>query len=203
MGLEKMCRYVCPEGEGTVCGGYTETLLRHQFKSRRRSGGFTLVELIATIVVMGIMAAVGSSVISDTFTTVNIINRNQVVSSEARYAMERIAREIREMQYSGSAYVISSMTATNMVFTKGDGAIVTLNNSGANLTIAYSTLSGVTATLSNKVDTSGFALTYRDVNNNVTASASNLRYVQIQLTLKDATTGFSSTQRSRVAVRNS
>lgn len=169
---------------------------------QRRSSGFTLVELIATIVVMGIMAAVGSSVISDTFTTVNVINRNQVVSSEARYAMERIAREIREMQYIGSAYVISSMTATNMVFTKGDGAIVTLNNSGANLTIAYSTLSGVTATLSNKVDTSGFALTYLDVNG-TTASASSLRYVQIQLTLKDATTGFSSTQRSRVAVRNS
>ena len=170
---------------------------------QRRSAGFTLIEMVITIVLMGIMAVVGSSVIADTFTTTHIINRNSAVSSEARYAMERIAREIREIQYTGSAYVTSSMTATNFVFTRSDGVIVTINNTSADLTIAYTT-GGTTvgpATLSNKVDISGFTLTYLDVSDGA-ATASTLRFVQISLNLKDTTTGFTTTLRSRVAVRN-
>ena len=154
-------------------------------------------ELIVTVVLMGLMAAIGSSVIADSFTTARIINTTHAVSSEARYSMERIAREIREIQYTGSAYVTTNMGATNFVFTRSDGVIVTIDKTGANLTLAYSTLPGVTATLSNKVDSSGFTLTYLDVDG-AAATASTLRFVQITLTVTDSATGFTNTLREEL-----
>jgi prepilin-type N-terminal cleavage/methylation domain-containing protein len=170
-------------------------------RAKPRSRGFTLIELVVTLVIMGILASIGSSVIANTFTTVHLVNRNQDTLSQARYAMERMAREIREIDYTGSAYLTTNMAATNFVFTKSDGTIVTLNNAGTNLTISYSTLSGVVATLTNKVDTSGFTLNYYDVGNGA-ATASTLRFVRITLTIRDPATGYTNTLRSRVAVRN-
>ncbi len=175
-----------------------------------RSGsqlGFTLIELIITITLVGIMAVVGSSVIADTFRTTQVINRNNALASEARYAMERMAREIREIKYTGSAYSASTLGATSFVFTRADNVTVTLTNTGSNLTLAYgSAVNGTAAntavTLSNKVDTGGLTFTYFDVND-ATATAATLRFIRIELSVVDTTTGYTNTLRTRVAVRNS
>src|SRR5450759_1188287 len=64
-----------------------------------RNNGFTLVEIIISIVLLGILAAVGSSMISDTFKTTKMVDANQANRAQIRYAVERLAREIREVKY--------------------------------------------------------------------------------------------------------
>ena len=179
---------------------------------RRHGSGFTLVELVISIVLIGILAAVGSSMIADSFTTTRIINAETTSTAQARYALERLAREIREIKYdsSGGNYCITTKTATNLVFYKTSGAYnstcatnavtVTINDSGANLTLGYSS-PAATSTLNNQV--SSFTLAYLQ-SDGITAatSNSNIRFVVITLTVTDATSGKSVAQRTRVALRN-
>jgi len=177
----------------------------------RNSHGFTLVELVISIVLIGILAAVGSSMISDSFTTTRLVDAATAGSGQARYALERLAREIREVKYGGSgSYCITTMTSTNLVFKKTSGTYngtcgtndltVTVNGSGSALTLAYSASPAVTATLSSPV--SSFSMAYYDANNTVTASTSAIRFVVITLTVTDATSGQSTAQRTRVSLRN-
>jgi prepilin-type N-terminal cleavage/methylation domain-containing protein len=171
----------------------------------REQRGFTLIELIITIVILGILAVVGSSMISDTFNTSRMVNASQASADEARYAVERLAREIREVKYAGAAYSISSTmspSATNMVFTRtinGADVTVTINKSGTNLTLGYSS-PAATSTLSSQV--SRFTLGFLKLDNTATTLASDVRFVVITLTVTDATSGQSITQQTRVALRN-
>lgn len=176
--------------------------------SSRNQRGFTLVELIMTIVIMGILAAVGSSMISDTFTTARMVNASQSSADEARYALERLAREIREVKYVTGAYSIGSTmspAATNMVFTRninGTDVTVTINKSGTNLTLGYSS-PAVSSTLSTQViGANDFALRFLTIANADTTLASDVRFVVISLKVTDATSGQVTTQQTRVALRN-
>jgi len=73
----------------------------------RRSSGFTLVEIVISIVLLGILAAVGSNMIYDSFRTTRLVDANQASRAQLRYAVERLAREIREVKY------VSQGTAMN------------------------------------------------------------------------------------------
>ena len=57
-----------------------------------REAGFTLVELIIAIVLLGILGAVGSTMILDSFTTTQLSNASTASAGQARYALERLAR---------------------------------------------------------------------------------------------------------------
>jgi prepilin-type N-terminal cleavage/methylation domain-containing protein len=167
--------------------------------------GFTLVELIITVVVLGILAAVGSSMFSDTFMTARMVNSSQASADQARYAMERLAREIREVKYSGNAYAISSAMspgATTMAFTRtisGSDVTVTVNRSGTNLTLTYSS-PATTSTLAS--DVTAFTLDFLQLDNTATTLASAVRFVVITVTVTDATSGQAIQQQTRVALRN-
>lgn len=169
----------------------------------KRQRGFTLVELIITVVVLGILAAVGSSMFSDTFMTARMVNASQSSADQARYAMERLAREIREVKYSGNAYAISSTMspgATTMAFTRaisGSDVTVTINKSGTDLTLDYS---GTTSTLAS--DVTAFTLDFLQLDNTATTLASAVRFVVITVTVTDATSGQAIKQQTRVALRN-
>jgi prepilin-type N-terminal cleavage/methylation domain-containing protein len=192
-------------------------ILPHSF----RCSGFTLVEMIISIVLLGILAAMGSSMMVDNFTTARLIATNQTSKDEGRYVLERLAREIREAKYISSAgtgsYCITTLTASQLVFKRMNSGSsdtttcatesydVTIGLSGTTLSLASSTS---TATLSSQV--SSFNLKYYDVNNTETTSTSAVRFVQIELTLQGSTTvgqstesGQSIVQRTRVALRNS
>lgn len=182
--------------------------MRHQ-SSRRNSSGFTLIELIISIVLVGLLAVVGSSMIADSFGTSRMVNANNASTAQARYALERLVREIREVKFdsTGSQYCINTMTGNKLVFYKTSGTYdstcatnavaTTITQSGANLT-----LNG--AILSDQVVTSGLAFAYYQ-NDGVTASgttAANVRFIQITLPLRDSASGQSISQRTRVALRN-
>jgi len=175
------------------------------------SAGFTLVELIISIVLIGMLATVGSKMIASSFSTTRMINADNASTEQARYVMERLAREAREIKYSdsGGNYCITTMTATNLVFAKTSGdydptcatnaITVTINKSGTTLTLGYNP--GVTSsTLGDQV--SGFTLSYLDINNAATTSTNLIKFIVIAVARTDPTSGQTISQRTRIALRN-
>lgn len=175
----------------------------------QKNSGFTLVELVISIVLLGMLAAVGTGMIADSFDTTYMVNASEASAGQARYALERMEREIREIKYVDPNYSISTMTSTKMVFTK------TVNGTDTTVTICNGTSPGcagssalltlgspsTTSTLSSQVGS--FALAYFQADG-VTAASGNgdIRFVRISLTLTDPTSGQSMAQRTRISLRN-
>lgn len=171
--------------------------------------GFTLIEMIIAIVVIGLLSVVGSTMIANTFTTTRMVNAGTASAEQAAYALGRVARELREVKINADgSYAISSALApgaTSMAFTRsvsGTDTSVTLALSGSDLTLGYGSTS---STLISGV--SSFTLDFVALNattgaTSLTTSTSALRFVVIDLGVTDPTSGRVTTQRLRVALRN-
>jgi prepilin-type N-terminal cleavage/methylation domain-containing protein len=171
-----------------------------------RQHGFTLIELIITMVLVGILTAFGASMIYSNMTTVISVNSGQATLDQARIAIARVARELREVKYTTSfTYSITSTMApssTSVTFVRsigGSDVTVTLAKSGSDLTLQYSS-PAVTSTLVSGV--TSLSLDFYDGNGAVTASTTDVRFVSIALAVTDATSGQTVSQRTRVALRN-
>jgi len=166
----------------------------------RRSTGFTLIELIMVIVLVGILAGATVPLLVTSFRAYETNQTNYVTLSKLRYATERVAREIRDIQYTGGAYAIV-MGASTLQFTKNDaaGTVVTITATPPLVTLQYST-PAMSATLTDQV--AGLQFEYFDINNsNVGVTSANVAYVDVDLTLTDPNSG-AAQQRTRIAMRN-
>lgn len=201
-------------------------------RQHARQSGFTLVELIISIVLLGLLATVGTSMIADSFSLTRIVNANQADTVQARYALERMAREIREVKYlNTSRYCITTMNSAVLRFDKVDVAvaspdpascssgttIVTLtcnsdptavttpcNSNGLLLSTPVPPASAPSnASLVSRVATNGFSFAYFQ-SDGVTSATSNtnVAFIQITLTVTNTTSGQTFAQRTRVALRN-
>lgn len=181
-------------GELASCGARAASLCP-------RSDGFTLVEIVVSIVLLGILAAVGSTMIADSVTTANISNRNQASISQARYAVERLAREFREVRLVANAYDITTNASNGVTFTKSNNQAVCVRLAGSHLQLAYSAnCNNDPELLTNQA--SAFALSYLDISGAATVDPTSVRFVEINLTTSDPATGVTTTQRTRVGLRN-
>ncbi len=163
--------------------------------------GFTMIEMVMVIVILGILAGLTAPIFSQGLTAARLTTENLNTLTKLRYTTERLAREIRQINYTGATYDITTMSATTLAFTKADPTStgVTVSASGNNLTLAYSA-PAISAILTDEVN--GFGLIYYDASGAVTASAANVAFVEISLTLQNPTTGGSYSQRTRVALRD-
>ncbi len=151
-----------------------------------------------TITIMGIMAAVSWPVMDTSLRAYTELSETTETLGKLRYAMERIAREVRETDHNGSNFVIGTMAVGTLSFTKRDGTAVTLTSSGANASLQYSSPS-VTSTLTDQVNSLAFAY-YQSDGSTLATSNSNISFVQISLTLEED--GSTYPQRTRIALRN-
>jgi len=166
----------------------------------RSSRGFSLIELVVVIVLMGFLAAVSANLIADTFTASYTTTNNAASGSVARYAAERITREVREMAYGTTGgYTISTWTSTSLSFTKQDGTVVTITSSGGTLTLRYTAI-GTAQTLATGV--TSFAFAYLDQLGATTTDAEDVRYVQVTMSVQNSSTGNTDSIRTRIFLRN-
>lgn len=80
--------------------------------------GYTLIEMIIVIVVIGIMGAALAPVALSSLRAYNAIQDDVVALDKLRYATERLAREIREVKYSGNAFAFGAKGLGSMTFTR-------------------------------------------------------------------------------------
>lgn len=159
---------------------HTRPLLQHP------ALGFSLMEIIIGLVLLGLLGVAGSKMMAGSFYTTQVIGNEHLGNSSARYAMERMARDVREIQYDAINDVLSlsTMTGSQLSFTKSG-----LLNATTNVSYAYSqstkllsmTVGTTTATLAR--DVSSLTFTYLDATLAVTTVAKNVRFVRIALTM--------------------
>ena len=96
------------------------------FKSRRE--GITLIELVLGMVLIGIVALVVANALSTGITGFFVVDNRKEALDQARIAMDRMAKEMRNLKNSAS---VTTSSATQFCFTMLDGT----NN---NLLVNYS-----------------------------------------------------------------
>jgi prepilin-type N-terminal cleavage/methylation domain-containing protein len=85
-----------------------------------REDGFTLVELMVAMVVIGIVFAMFSVVLSATVRHSNEVRENTVLQGEARAAVDRLASDLRQAYTGDDTSPIQTMTATQLTFLSPD-----------------------------------------------------------------------------------
>jgi prepilin-type N-terminal cleavage/methylation domain-containing protein len=101
--------------------------------------GFTLIEAIATIVVLGVVASVSSSIILAAADGYLGATTQAQLHAELSVAMDRIMRELQKIELDagagGVAPDVDTVTATTLAWSDSDGANSALWLDGTNLKI--------------------------------------------------------------------
>ncbi len=197
---------------------------------RRIESGFTLVEQVLVIVLLGCLAVVGSSMLSDGFRVAQSLQSEQSSQYEARYVIERLARELREIKRLTDGRVcVSVMEAGRVVFRRRSGNAnpadaafldpsdcavgtqqVAVTLSGMRLTLAYDgaearSLTELVAASGGCPDGRAFCLSYLARDGVTPVSSVNpaaLALIQIEIELLDAGSEQRLAQTLRVALRH-
>jgi prepilin-type N-terminal cleavage/methylation domain-containing protein len=203
--------------------------LRHrQPAGRRLAHGFTLMELIFTAALIGLLAVAATWFWVDGFTLSRMVNADTAAMAEGRAALDRMSREIREVKYNNTtdSYCIDSgnsagnLTASRLVFRKfrsststddtfcggtGGTADITVTierpANTNNITLTYSTpgTSPTSGTLTTLA--SSFSMVYLDELNQPTTSGAALRFIELNLSVKPAG-GIETPLKTVVSLRN-
>lgn len=120
---------------------------------RRAAAGFTLPELVIVMVVVSIAAVTFSSMFIEAVKTYQFIDAEKDMLQDARYAEERIAREIKRVKDNTS---VTAANATNLTFVDRDNATVSFSWSGVSGANLLYTKSGSSQTLARGVDSLAF-----------------------------------------------
>jgi prepilin-type N-terminal cleavage/methylation domain-containing protein len=159
---------------------------------RNDAAGFTLIEIVITIVLVSILAGLAGMVILQGVRAYTVEQTRSDVHYQARLAMERMAREIRMIK---SQADISAMAAANLRYTDANGSNTgfnwvnpTLNrwNGAGNDALA----TGITA----------FAFAYVKIDGTAASAASEIWFVDISLTSQQGAEAL--VMRGRVHPRN-
>lgn len=95
--------------------------------------GFTLVEMVITIVVIGIIAGISAMLILQAMRGYSDQDVRADLTNQARLAIERMAREIREAR-DCTATDITTMAPGTLAFVDNTGTAITYTTSGTDLT---------------------------------------------------------------------
>ena len=165
-----------------------------------RTGGFTLMEMVITLITLSILATVAGPYLANGVRAFNDSASAVHTLSKLRIASERLVREIREVGLDASNnYNITSMTPSRLVFTKSDGVEVTIDIAAPLITLAYDSVAA-TPTLTDEVNASS-AFSYLQSDGISTAfTNAEVKFIEFELILTHSGNNYS--QRGRVSLRN-
>jgi prepilin-type N-terminal cleavage/methylation domain-containing protein len=180
----------------------------------KKGEGFTLIELIIVVIVIGIMGAALVPVMVASLGAYNATRDDVVVLDKQRYAIERLAREIREVNFTNSTFAFNVANANAMTFTRqfiydvsgvasSATATVAVGNTGATtgtVTLAYD--NGSANILTDQLDgLTGLSFSYLNQGGSSVAYTSpDLRAIDITLRLRHNNQPY--TQTTRVELKN-
>ena len=159
-------------------------------RKRRSDAGVTLIELIITIVLVGIISGIGAMFVMRGTQAYVAQDQRAAITDQGRLGIERMIREMRTIR-SQTAADIPTWNATTFQFTDLTGTSITYSMAAGALTRNGTPLAGNIAALT-------FSYLKRDGATAATA-ASNIWVIQISVTLTRG--GESQTFRTRVHPR--
>lgn len=187
---------------------------------RRRAHGFTLIEVIISAGLLGLLAVTATYFWVDGLGLVRSVNNDSAAIADGRAVLERLAREIREVKYDGATGAYCAPTsattlvnpATQFSLRKSTGSfveacgtndyLVTVTLAAPNVNLAYAGASApVAATRAMTGYASALQIRHLDASFAPTTSPGALRFVELSLTVQPS--GVQATQaRTVVALRN-
>lgn len=173
---------------------------RHAAFNQKRQRGFTLMELVISILVLSILGATAAYGIQNGVIAFQTTQEALDSLGKLRYATERLTRELREVRrdpLDNSRYDIAVLDPDSIEFIKQDGTEVTVAVNGATLTLEYDNPAGAYI-LTDQL--SGFSLGYFDVDGNTTSDAATVAFIELEIVLADGSGSLP--QRGRVALRS-
>jgi len=171
---------------------------------RTGKNGFTLMEMVITLTMLAILAAIAGPYLANGVRAYNDSSSSVHTLSNLRSASERLVREIREIRRDGSTgnYDITSPVqnpSSTLRFFKTDAERVTFTDAAPLLMMSYLSVSGETPyTLSDEL--SSITFRYWQSDGITPANLSTVAIIEFELVLTHA--GNNYPQRSRVALRN-
>ncbi len=164
--------------------------------------GFTLIEIIVVMIVLGLMALMGSFGLGRAIEGYNLARENSEVSQKAQNALDRLAIELSHIPFNTgmSRYNISAGTAGSLTYTANFGGadeIHTFTQVGNQLLLDNLPLTDL-------VTTNGLQFSYLDINGNTVGGGGAdpaLRIIGISLSLRGSV-NVTRTFNARVALQS-
>ncbi len=163
--------------------------------------GFTLIEIIVVMVVLGIMALMGSFGLGRAFDGYNLARENSQISQKAQNALDRVSIELSNIPFNGglSRYAISAGNTGSLTYTAnflGIGAVHTINQVNDQLMLDNQPLTDLL------VPGNGLQFTYLNAAGTVLGGGTDpaLRIIQISLSLRGSNVNIIRTFNTRVAL---
>ncbi len=120
---------------------------------RRQAPGFTLAELLIVIVVASVAAVTFSAMFIEAVKTYQFMDAEKTMLEDARYAEERVTRELKRVKDNTS---IATANATTLTFTDRSNASVSFSWSGVSGADLLYTKAGSSQVLAKGVDSLAF-----------------------------------------------
>ncbi len=139
-----------------------------------RSAGFTLIEMVVVIVVLGVLAALGGMALQNAFRVYASSQGISDIDWQGRVALARLTRDLREARSPAGLTVIP---ATQLAFTDIDDTGVTYSLSGTQLLRNTQPLADFIT---------GLNFTYLEADRQTaTTTVANVSYITVTLTVSD------------------
>jgi prepilin-type N-terminal cleavage/methylation domain-containing protein len=128
-------------------------MVHELLRPRRPARGFTLPELLIVIVIASVAAVTFSAMFLEAVKTYQFMDSEKSMLEDARYAEERVTRELKRVKDKTS---IATATPTTLTFTDRSNATVSFSWSGVSGADLLYTKSGSSQVLAKGVDSLAF-----------------------------------------------
>ena len=162
--------------------------------------GFTLIETVIVIFMSAVLLTALSLFIANSMGTYeNVMNQSSALN-KLRYVVERISKEVRQVNHTGAAYQINTFTSTQFDYFNSSGVQIVFDYDAATdlLTVSYSS-PAVSSTMSDNVSALSFNY-YESDGTTVALAAANIAFVELSLSINEG--GVTYASQTRVALRD-